>query len=213
VYGNCTSSLNRYTCHCNDGYTGTNCDDIIDLCMSNPCVNGGCRPFVNSYKCLCTPGWTGRSCETNIDECLFNRCVHGRCEDRIDAYLCVCDKGWSGAYCDCVEEDLCALQPCRFGDCENTPDGFTCRCEDGYVGELCDTAVSTTMTTRAGPPRTYDCDQKNPCSAVNVAAGRLYFPHSDPTKYVHCMDTLECIVTSCPVNHVWDYDDEICVPA
>eukprot|EP00057_Strongylocentrotus_purpuratus_P002097 XP_003723841.2 PREDICTED: MAM and LDL-receptor class A domain-containing protein 1-like [Strongylocentrotus purpuratus] len=39
---------------------------VIDVCGSNPCLNGGtCKRESNSqYNCSCTFGWTGQNCET-----------------------------------------------------------------------------------------------------------------------------------------------------
>ena len=33
VNGDCTDGVNTYTCDCNDGYTGTDCDQSNDKCL------------------------------------------------------------------------------------------------------------------------------------------------------------------------------------
>ena len=35
--GNCSDSINNYTCECSPGYTGVNCQTDIDECASSPC--------------------------------------------------------------------------------------------------------------------------------------------------------------------------------
>ncbi|KAL8573641.1 hypothetical protein ACOMHN_007194 [Nucella lapillus] len=70
-------SSGQYTCDeqgnkiCNQGYKGSSCKDIIDLCVvSVPppvCHNGGtCQPVPNDYTCLCAPGFTGRLCDVRL---------------------------------------------------------------------------------------------------------------------------------------------------
>jgi hypothetical protein len=62
--GSCTNDAAGYTCACPAGYTGTNCENEIDECQSNPCVNGQCMDAINAYACECAPGWTGTNCDT-----------------------------------------------------------------------------------------------------------------------------------------------------
>lgn len=43
---------------------GDFCDEDIDECASNPCVNDvRCINQLNDYECVCMPGWTGRNCD------------------------------------------------------------------------------------------------------------------------------------------------------
>ena len=56
---------NSYTCICDAGYTGDNCETNINECDPNPCQNGGtCTDGINSYTCTCPLGYSGDDCET-----------------------------------------------------------------------------------------------------------------------------------------------------
>ena len=40
--GRCVDGINNYTCICDLGYDGRNCEHDIDDCASTPCVHGKC---------------------------------------------------------------------------------------------------------------------------------------------------------------------------
>ena len=62
--GTCTDSVNSYTCNCDAGYSGDNCETDINECASNPCLNGGtCIDGINSFTCNCVSGYAGDNCE------------------------------------------------------------------------------------------------------------------------------------------------------
>ncbi|XP_074032841.1 eyes shut isoform X2 [Leptinotarsa decemlineata] len=75
----CTSSGNRWHCHCRNGYLGIHCE--ISVCDDNPCLFGGtCIPFTNSgYICLCPYGKHGHFCESDLKvrEPYFSSTVQG----------------------------------------------------------------------------------------------------------------------------------------
>jgi len=51
----------RYTCQCVAGYGGTNCQEELNECNSNPCQHGGqCIDGLNNYTCICPVGYTGQ---------------------------------------------------------------------------------------------------------------------------------------------------------
>ena len=61
--GKCNDLLNAYTCTCDIGYTGMNCDIDIDYCIGIVCNNGGsCIYDINKYTCKCVAGYDGELC-------------------------------------------------------------------------------------------------------------------------------------------------------
>ena len=62
--GKCIDGINDYTCTCDKGYTGRDCDIEINECESQPCMNGGvCYDFVARFYCACPAGFFGDTCE------------------------------------------------------------------------------------------------------------------------------------------------------
>ncbi|XP_073517148.1 neurocan core protein isoform X2 [Phyllobates terribilis] len=71
--GTCQSNGSTYSCICNKGYTGENCEIDIDECLSNPCQNGGtCIDEINSFLCLCLPSYGGSTCGRDTEGCDHN---------------------------------------------------------------------------------------------------------------------------------------------
>ena len=80
------------------GYTGTNCEQIINTCLSNPCDQGLCIFKLNGYQCNCAIGYTGVICDTIIDNCVNNSCgMNGICKNKLNGYNCICNPGYTGA--------------------------------------------------------------------------------------------------------------------
>ncbi|XP_035671876.1 neurogenic locus notch homolog protein 1-like [Branchiostoma floridae] len=101
AHGNCTDGVGSYTCSCENGWGGTDCDQYIDDCASSPCVHGNCTDGEGSYTCSCENGWEGTDCDQDIDECASNPCwLGGTCLDDVDGYSCVCPKDKTGKNCD-----------------------------------------------------------------------------------------------------------------
>ena len=104
-HGHCVDGVGNYTCICNPGYTGENCDVNINKCqmISNNCSGRGqCSDGLNAFTCACDVGYTGKHCEIDINECesLNITCGrHGRCVDKVASYTCVCNQGFTGSIC------------------------------------------------------------------------------------------------------------------
>ncbi|XP_030228106.1 protein crumbs homolog 1 [Gadus morhua] len=63
--GNCTER--QLSCDCRPGFTGHRCEQEVDECKSNPCLNGGyCRNLINKFSCVCDMSFTGEVCQTDL---------------------------------------------------------------------------------------------------------------------------------------------------
>lgn len=139
----CTNNATGYTCACAPGYTGTNCETLMDNCGAHPCLNGSaCSNRVNGYSCACPIGYAGTNCETNIDDCATAPCLNGGvCQDGIGSYTCFCPTGYTGANCATLINN-CVANPClNAGLCQNAPGSYTCRCAAGFTGTNCEINV------------------------------------------------------------------------
>ncbi|XP_049436056.1 cadherin EGF LAG seven-pass G-type receptor 3 isoform X1 [Epinephelus fuscoguttatus] len=66
-------------CRCPVGFTGDYCETEINLCYSNPCMNGGvCARREGGYTCICREDYTGDRCEFDRRQ---GRCVPGVCRN------------------------------------------------------------------------------------------------------------------------------------
>lgn len=75
--GTCTerNDGNEYECQCHDRFTGKNCQEDRDPCLSNPCLFGGkCRhEGYSNYTCECPARMSGKRCDFGRF-CLPNPC-------------------------------------------------------------------------------------------------------------------------------------------
>lgn len=169
--GTCTNGTDGYTCSCPPGYTGDNCENLIDNCAGNPCQNGGtCASNLGGFTCECPVGYDGTTCENNIDECANAPCQNGGvCEDGVAGYVCHCQPGYEGNQCETVTEH-CDPNPCNNGGtCANQVDGYTCSCPAGYTGTNCEIDID-------------DC-VNNPCNNGGT-----------------CIDGIDSFSCSCPAD-------------
>jgi len=141
----------QYQCVCAPGFNGTFCDNNIDDCKPNPCMNGAkCTDGQNSYKCTCKDGFKGKRCQINIDDCVNQPCLNGgSCVDGINTYTCKCIPGFEGPQCG-TDIDECMSGPCQNGGkCIDRVNSYLCKCQPGFVGPKCQVDVD-------------DC-KSNPC--------------------------------------------------
>ncbi len=144
--GNCTDHIGSYSCQCNVGLTGAQCQTDVNECASAPCENGGsCYDGVNSFTCTCAAGYIGATCQTDVDECASAPCSNGgTCIDGTNSFTCSCRQGFSGALCG-TDVDECASNPCQNGGtCVDEPGLFTCTCPASWVGAVCEIAIDCT---------------------------------------------------------------------
>lgn len=77
----------NYTCECNLGFFGRNCETAASTCTENPCHNGGtCVDGPSGYLCVCTPAFEGLQCDVQKDICDPNPCKNGKFCDLILIY-------------------------------------------------------------------------------------------------------------------------------
>ncbi|KAM6977742.1 cadherin EGF LAG seven-pass G-type receptor 3 [Aplochiton taeniatus] len=66
-------------CRCPAGFTGDYCETEINLCYSNPCLNGGvCARREGGYTCICREDYTGDHCEWDRRQ---GQCAPGMCRN------------------------------------------------------------------------------------------------------------------------------------
>lgn len=65
IHGQCQNLNDDYSCTCEYGYAGRNCEKMQKQCeFLTPCRNGGtCTDLHDSYKCDCRLGYNGQNCE------------------------------------------------------------------------------------------------------------------------------------------------------
>uniref|UniRef100_A0A8C3DJ17 Cadherin EGF LAG seven-pass G-type receptor 3 n=1 Tax=Corvus moneduloides TaxID=1196302 RepID=A0A8C3DJ17_CORMO len=82
-------------CRCPQGFTGDYCETEINLCYSNPCLNGGiCTRKEGGYTCVCRQHFSGENCEVDSRA---GRCVPGVCRNGG-----TCTNGADGGFrCQC----------------------------------------------------------------------------------------------------------------
>ena len=92
------SNINGPICVCPTGYTGRNCQTVINSCQNTPCQNDGiCSPIGTVYICTCLPGYTGRNCELTVSLCASNPCSNGGMCNQVNpttGYTCTCLNGY-----------------------------------------------------------------------------------------------------------------------
>ncbi|XP_036344746.1 protein eyes shut-like [Rhagoletis pomonella] len=142
--GHCRDRNNGYTCTCQPGYLGINCEIDVAVCKTGTgarCQNGGeCIEGPGlEFSCECTAGWHGRICQEEINECESAPCQNGGvCVDKLASYVCACPMGYTGNNCE-EEILICADNPCQNNALCLMEEGIpTCYCVPDYHGEKCE---------------------------------------------------------------------------
>lgn len=112
--GTCDDSGGILTCICDDGYTGTLCNncspgyhpdgiggcELNEICDALSCLNGAsCDDATGEIVCTCASGFEGERCEINSDDCVHTACGTGTCIDLINDHVCLCLDSTYGISC------------------------------------------------------------------------------------------------------------------
>ncbi|OAF65761.1 Epidermal growth factor-related protein 3, partial [Intoshia linei] len=141
VNGACTSSLNAYSCSCTAGWSGKNCDEPLNICLTKTCQNSGvCNTIFNDIYCACTTGYSGNVCETKLTYCDANSCLGAgsTCVEAVNKYTCTCVGDYSGSYCE-YNKKACAKIVCENnGKLVHDGNKYVCQCQLDFEGTLCE---------------------------------------------------------------------------
>ncbi|XP_066478770.1 slit homolog 1 protein [Tiliqua scincoides] len=156
--GTCISGSNNYTCLCLPFYTGTYCEQLMDVCSPelSPCQHEAkCRASPNGPKCECMPGYVGDNCSVDFDDCLDHRCQNdAQCFDEPNGYSCLCTGGYSGQLCEIpphgsLQPSACEKAECQNGaNCVELGSRTLCQCLPGFGGPKCEKLLSVNFVDR-----------------------------------------------------------------
>ncbi|XP_047458100.1 protein eyes shut homolog [Mugil cephalus] len=166
----CVSRRNDYVCRCLSGFSGKNCEEIIDYCrlLNINCLNEGlCLSVIGGYQCVCAPGWIGEFCQYVGDACLIkpNSCLNGATcittsqPSSPPQYTCRCPLGFIGTKCE-TEINECDSGPCQHnGTCSDLLGDYHCQCPAGFRGKNCEVDIDAcALPGNACPPKTQCLD-------------------------------------------------------
>ncbi|XP_034008091.1 protein eyes shut homolog [Trematomus bernacchii] len=162
----CVSRGNEHFCRCLSGFSGKNCEEIIDYCtlLNINCLNEGlCLSVIGRYKCVCAPGWIGEFCQYVGDACLIkpNSCLNGATcittsqPSSPPRYTCKCPHGFTGTNCE-TEINECDSSPCQHnGTCSDLLGHHQCQCPAGFLGRNCEVDIDAcSLPNITCPPKT-----------------------------------------------------------
>jgi hypothetical protein len=76
--GTCSNISNSdYLCVCEEGWTGIQCESMVNYCQNVTCKNNGvCRPLFRAYKCECLgTSYSGGHCEITASSLTIRQIV------------------------------------------------------------------------------------------------------------------------------------------
>ncbi len=201
----------QFECQCYDGYTGKECNDILDLCTEAeiPCRHGTC---VNTTTpmCECEPFYFGPQCDERTEYCTPDPCENGgtciNCPEE-STYECSCPHTHEGENCETKILDPCEETSCLSNQtCERINNfRFRCTCPEGYEGDSCEkkidycadspclnggTCINHETLYECVCPRGYKgrrCkNRRNPCIPDPCLHGRCQKDENGPYGQIYC---------------------------
>ena len=128
--GFCDNETDPGTCHCNSGYTGSDC--ASKKCPNNCNGNGTCDGTTGT--CKCSTGYTGNDCSSKTCPGGPSCSGHGRCDHTTGT--CTCMGKYTGSDCGTPPPIPCSPPDCNgHGTCNKTTG--KCACTGGYTGSGC----------------------------------------------------------------------------
>ncbi|CAF91247.1 unnamed protein product, partial [Tetraodon nigroviridis] len=136
--GNCITepSESTFFCECEDGYTGSFCEEF-DACHSRPCSNNGTCADIRQgldgrdFACTCPSGSFYAYCKL-----WCCRYIHGS-PYYFSLIFLVVVLGYRSATCE-QKVNQCDSNPCHNNaTCHPGPLGFDCSCPAGFTGPTC----------------------------------------------------------------------------
>ncbi|XP_034464842.1 protein eyes shut homolog isoform X2 [Hippoglossus hippoglossus] len=164
----CVSRGSHYVCRCLRGFSGKNCDEVIDYCglLNINCLNEGlCLSVIDGYQCVCALGWIGEFCQYVGDACLIrpNSCLNGATcittsqPSSPPEYTCKCPPGFTGTTCE-TEFNECDSSPCQHnGTCSHLLGHYECQCPTGFLGKNCEVDIDACALPDNTCPPTTQC--------------------------------------------------------
>ncbi|KAK0067662.1 fibrillin-3, partial [Biomphalaria pfeifferi] len=227
-------------CICNDGWTGTNCNNDVDECKAvlDACTGGQiCVNTIGSYTCNCPSGYlkVNGSC-LDINECadvLTHNCSLSveDCVNNQGGFSCICRSGYArNAQNICEDIDECAKHTDNCEQrCENIPGKFNCYCRYGYRLKADRASCVEEKDVCKSVGSTLNCSQS--CTVdwtTNVAScfckigydlvGTEQCVDQDECKFNNlcsykagCINTPGSFNCSCPAGQMLDNDGRSCV--
>ncbi|KAG8135733.1 hypothetical protein E2320_008725 [Naja naja] len=156
--GTCINGSTNHTCLCLPFYTGTYCEQPVDVCSPelSPCQhNAICRVSLGGPKCECMPGYAGDNCSMDYNDCLDHQCQNNaKCFDEPNGYSCLCTGGFSGQLCEIPPHGSFQSSPCERVECQNGANCVElgnralCQCLPGFGGLKCEKLLSVNFVDR-----------------------------------------------------------------
>ncbi len=156
LHGTCKNSVSGYTCTCDTGWNGNNCDTDIDECTTNTdnCdVNAICINTEGAFTCECMNGYHS----DEMGNCIFDCDTNAHFVANATNDGCICAEGYHAVGNVCMAEK-CEANTCNgHGTCSYNG-VISCSCNTGFTGERCETDIDECTDSNLN-----NCDRNATC--------------------------------------------------